>query len=96
MAQHINTIVDYTFYWIIAIWEYYFHTGDIEFVRRVAKKIPDMWELVENRLSEHGFIGGYADKGEFEKYRIIQDRLFKSDFDKFDEGDGLLPLNFEN
>ena len=32
----------------------------------------------------------------FEKYRIIQDRLFKSDFDKFDEGDGLLPLNFDN
>ena len=37
----------------------------------------------------------YAES-EFEKYRIIQDRLFKSDFDKFDEGDGLLPLNFEN
>lgn len=33
----------------------------------------------------------YAES-EFEKYRIIQDRLFKSDFDKFDEGDGLLPL----
>ena len=28
----------------------------------------------------------YAES-EFEKYRIIQDRLFKSDFDKFDEGD---------
>ena len=37
----------------------------------------------------------YAES-EFEKYRIIQDRLFKSDFDKFDEGDGLLPLNFDN
>ena len=37
----------------------------------------------------------YAES-EFEKYRIILDRLFKSDFDKFDEGDGLLPLNFEN
>ena len=37
----------------------------------------------------------YAES-EFEKYRIIQDRLFKSDFDKFDEEDGLLPLNFEN
>ena len=36
----------------------------------------------------------YAES-EFEKYRIIQDRLFKSDFDKFDEGDGLLPLYFE-
>ena len=37
----------------------------------------------------------YAES-EFEKYRIIQDRLFKSDFDKFDEEDNLLPLDFVN
>ena len=33
----------------------------------------------------------YAES-EFEKYRIIQDHLFISDFDKFDEEDGLLPF----
>lgn len=32
---------------------------------------------------------------EFEKYRIIQDRLFKSDFDYFAENN-LLPIEFEN
>ena len=37
----------------------------------------------------------YAES-EFEKYRIIQDRLFKSDFDKFDDGEGLISLDFEN
>ena len=37
----------------------------------------------------------YAES-EFEKYRIIQDRLFKSDFDKFDYGEGLISLDFEN
>ena len=37
----------------------------------------------------------YAES-EFEKYRIIQDRLFKSYFDKFDEEDKLLPLDFVN
>ena len=37
----------------------------------------------------------YAES-EFEKYRIIQDRLFKSDFDKFNEGDNLLTLDFNN
>lgn len=31
---------------------------------------------------------------EFEKYRIIQDRLFKSDFDRFADGE-LLPIDFE-
>ena len=34
-------------------------------------------------------------ESEFEKYRIIQDRLFCSDFDRFNEG-GLLPLDFED
>ena len=31
---------------------------------------------------------------EFEKYRVIQDRLFSSDFDKFN-GNNLLPLDFD-
>ena len=34
-------------------------------------------------------------ESEFEKYRIIQDRLFSSDFDRFNEG-GWLPLDFED
>lgn len=32
---------------------------------------------------------------EFEKYRIIQDRLFQSDFDRFND-DNLLPIDFED
>lgn len=32
-------------------------------------------------------------ESEFEKYRIIQDRLFNSDFDRFN-GNNMLPLNF--
>ena len=35
---------------------------------------------------------------EFEKYRVIQDRLFSSDFDRFNDGDNLLPfdINLDN
>ena len=32
-------------------------------------------------------------EAEFEKYRIIQDRLFSSDFDRFNEGDNFLPFD---
>jgi len=31
---------------------------------------------------------------EFEKYRVIQDKLFQSDFDRFND-DNLLPLDIE-
>ena len=33
-------------------------------------------------------------ESEFEKYRIIQDKLFQSDFDRFND-DNLLPLDIE-
>lgn len=33
-------------------------------------------------------------ESEFEKYRVIQDRLFSSDFDRFN-GNNMLPLNFD-
>lgn len=36
----------------------------------------------------------YAEN-EFEKYRVIQDRLFRSDFDKFDGEDPQLPLDIK-
>mgnify|MGYP002229122553 FL=1 len=32
-------------------------------------------------------------EAEFEKYRIIQDRLFSSDFDRFNTGDNFLPFD---
>ena len=32
-------------------------------------------------------------ESEFEKYRIIQDRLFSSDFDRFNDSDKLLPFD---
>ena len=32
-------------------------------------------------------------EAEFEKYRVIQDKLFNSDFDRFNN-DNLLPLDF--
>ena len=34
-------------------------------------------------------------ENEFEKYRVIQDRLFRSDFDRFDDGDNLLPIEID-
>lgn len=34
-------------------------------------------------------------ESEFEKYRVIQDRLFSSDFDRFN-GSNMLPLNFDS
>ena len=54
MTTHINTITDYTFYWICSIWDYYYYTGDKGFV---ADMYPDMLstlKFVEDRLGDDG------------------------------------------
>lgn len=62
-----------------------------------AKRIDAYLSSDERPLLEgagnvsHEYAKEYAET-EFEKYRIIQDRLFKSDFDKFANGEDGLPL----
>ncbi len=54
--QHINTITDYTLYMIIALWDYYFYTGDIEFVRFIYPRIKGLYDFTASRLDENGFL----------------------------------------
>lgn len=54
VTMHINTIPDYTFYWIISLWEYYFHTGDREFVASIYNDMRSLLAFAESRLSEDG------------------------------------------
>lgn len=64
-----------------------------------AKRIDKFLGLADRPiLSDAGHISAERAKehaeSEFEKYRIIQDHLFQSDFDRFN-GDNLLPLGFD-
>ncbi len=64
-----------------------------------AKRIDMILEATDNAaLQDAGKITAEFAKtfaeSEFEKYRVIQDRLFQSDFDRFN-GDNLLPLDVE-
>ena len=54
MTLHINTISDYTFYWIAAMWEYYFHTGDKQFIRDSYFNMLSTMDFVIGRLDEGG------------------------------------------
>ena len=58
--QHINTILDYTFYWMISIWEDYFHTGDDRFIRSIYSKMVSAMEYTRQFCSEDGFVVGQA------------------------------------
>lgn len=64
-----------------------------------AKRIDMILEATDNAVLQDAgkitaeFAKTFAES-EFEKYRVIQDRLFQSDFDRF-SGDNILPLDIE-
>lgn len=58
MSTHINTILDYTLYWILSIKIHYEAYGDPEFLEQVFPKMCSLMEFCEGQLDEHGFITG--------------------------------------
>ncbi len=64
-----------------------------------AKRIDKFLDLTDRPvLTDAGHVSAeqakeYAET-EFEKYRVIQDKLFRSDFDRFND-DNLIPLDIE-
>lgn len=56
LKRHINTIVDYTLYWIMSVYDYYEATGDADFVVRMIPKIDDALAFCERSLDGNGFI----------------------------------------
>ncbi len=56
---HINHIMDYTFYWIMGVYEYYRYTGDAEFLRCIYDKVRGMLEFCIGRTNENGLMEGY-------------------------------------
>ena len=61
VTAHINTIMDYTFYWFKSIHDYYEYTGDADFVREMWPRMVTLMNYVEERLNEDGMAEGQPD-----------------------------------
>lgn len=58
VVQHINTIIDYSFFWIIGLYEYYMTYGDAEFLKEAYPRAVELLSFCESRLNADGFIEG--------------------------------------
>ena len=73
VTTHINTIVDYSLLWILAVSEHVKSAGDTCFLRRLWPKMKSLMDFCESRLDEDGFIVGqerdwvYIDWAEIDK-----------------------------
>lgn len=61
VTAHINTIMDYTFYWFKSVYDYYLYTGDVDFVREIYPRMQTMMEYVLNRTNHNGMAEGKDD-----------------------------------
>ncbi len=54
VTSHINTIMDYTFYWFLGIYDYYQYTGDEKFIAQVYPRMVSMMDYVLGRRNANG------------------------------------------
>ncbi len=58
ITSHINTIMDYTFYWFNSIAEYYLYSGDRAFLEQIYPNMKTMMDYVLGRTDEDGMVQG--------------------------------------
>ena len=60
VTSHINTIMDYTFYWFIGIYNYYMYSGDASFVKQIYPRMQTLMQYVLGRTDADGMVEGQA------------------------------------
>ena len=61
VTAHINTIMDYTFYWFKSILDYYQYTGDVDFVREMWPRMVTLMDYCLLRTNYDGLMEGQPD-----------------------------------
>ena len=60
VTSHINTIMDYTFYWFLGIYDYYLYTGDKSFMQQVYPRMQSLMEFCLSRRNANGMMEGLS------------------------------------
>jgi alpha-L-rhamnosidase len=60
VTGHINTIMDYTFYWFLGIYDHYLYTGDESFVQQLYPRMVSLMDYCLSRRNADGLMEGLA------------------------------------
>jgi alpha-L-rhamnosidase len=60
VTAHINTIMDYTFYWFLGIYDYYQYTGDTTFIKQFYPRMQSLMQYCLSRRNENGMMQGMS------------------------------------
>ncbi|RYF11199.1 MAG: alpha-rhamnosidase, partial [Flavobacteriales bacterium] len=56
VTAHINTIMDYSFYWFLGIYDYYKYSGDKKFVEDVYPRMKTLMTYIDSRKNKNGLL----------------------------------------
>ena len=56
VTAHINTIMDYSFYWFLGIYDYYQFTGDKKFVQDIYPRMQSLMTYIDGRKNKDGLL----------------------------------------
>jgi len=60
VTSHINTIMDYTFYWFLGINDYYQYTGDKTFIKQFYPRMQSLMDYCLSRRNKDGMMVGLS------------------------------------
>ncbi len=58
VKQYINTIMDYSYFWLMSLWEYYAEYGDVRFLELMYPRATAVMEFCDSRRSVDGYVRG--------------------------------------
>ncbi len=56
VTAHINTIMDYSFYWFLGIYDYYQYSGDKKFVEDIYPRMKTLMTYIDGRKNKNGLL----------------------------------------
>lgn len=56
VTAHINTIMDYSLYWFVGIYDYYLYTGDTKFIKTFYPRMKSLMDYCLGRRNKEGFL----------------------------------------
>jgi hypothetical protein len=56
--SHINTIMDYSFYWFLGVYDYYKFSGDKDFIEQIYPRMKTMMDFCLERRNANGMMEG--------------------------------------
>ena len=71
--EHINTIIDYSLYWVLSLYEYHMNYKDDSFIKLIYPKAETLMSFTAGRVNSDGFIVGKGNDWTF---------IDRSDIDK--------------